>query len=76
MHWPITHMVPPAEMALDCASCHASNSRLAGLPGIYMPGHNGNIWLDRIGWLLVAMTLIGVVLHGLARILLKGREKS
>lgn len=76
MHWPITHMVPPAEMALHCASCHASDSRLAGLPGIYMPGHSGNTWLDRIGWLLVAMTLAGVVLHGLARILLKGRKPS
>jgi len=50
MHWPFTHMVPPAEMALDCASCHASNSRLAGLPGIYMPGHSGNLWLFAIFW--------------------------
>jgi hypothetical protein len=41
-----------------------------------MPGHSGNIWLGRIGWLLVAMTLAGVVLHGLARILLKGRKRS
>lgn len=76
MHWPITHMVPPAEQALKCGACHGQESRLAGLPGIYIPGHTGNVWLDRIGWLLVALTLAGVVLHGLLRILLKGRKRS
>lgn len=76
MHWPITHMVPPAEQALGCASCHASENRLAGITGIYMPGHNGSISLNRIGSLLVARTLVGVVLHGVARFLLTQREEA
>lgn len=63
MHWPITHMVAPANEALECAACHASDSRLAGIPGIYMPGHHSNTWLDRLGWLAVLATLLGVILH-------------
>lgn len=28
MYWPITHMVAPAEQALQCAACHSENGRL------------------------------------------------
>lgn len=76
MYWPITHMVSPADQALECGACHGRESRLSNFGGIYMPGHNSNVWLDRIGWLLASLTLAGVVLHGLARILLKGRKQS
>jgi len=76
MYWPIAHMVPPAEQALDCGSCHAAESRLAGVGGIYMPGHDSNIWLDRLGWLAVALTLLGVILHAIARMIFKGRGHS
>ncbi|MFT7338640.1 MAG: octaheme c-type cytochrome (tetrathionate reductase family) [Marinobacter maritimus] len=76
MYWPITHMVPPADQALRCGSCHSGESRLAGIGGIYMPGHSGNLWLDRIGWLAVALTLAGVVLHGLARVVFRRRKQS
>ena len=38
MDWPITHMVAPKDKALGCVQCHAKDGRLAGLPGIYMPG--------------------------------------
>jgi len=75
MHWPITHMVAPADQALDCAACHSANSRLAGLPGIYMPGHSSNPWLNRIGWLAVLLTLLGVALHGLARRFFRRRRE-
>ncbi|GAB5478130.1 MAG: tetrathionate reductase family octaheme c-type cytochrome [Marinobacter nauticus] len=74
MHWPITHMVAPAEQAVKCGSCHKAESRLAGLGGIYMPGHNGSVWLDRIGWLLVAATLFGVLVHAMARVVFSGRK--
>jgi octaheme c-type cytochrome (tetrathionate reductase family) len=40
MYWPITHMVAPAEDALDCAECHAKDGRLANLAGFYMPGRD------------------------------------
>ena len=66
MHWPITHMVPSADQALECTACHSADSRLAGLPGIYMPGHDSNVWLDRLGWLAVFLTLAGVVVHRVA----------
>ncbi|WP_036219751.1 tetrathionate reductase family octaheme c-type cytochrome [Marinobacter sp. ES-1] len=74
MHWPITHMVAPANDAVKCGSCHKAESRLAGLGGIYMPGHHSNVWLDRIGWLLVAATLFAVLVHAMARIVFSGRK--
>jgi hypothetical protein len=36
--------------------------------GIYMPGRRSNYWLDLIGWLAAAGTLIGVSIHGAIRI--------
>jgi len=37
MYWPTTHMVQPAENALQCADCHSSNGRMdwqaLGYPG-------------------------------------------
>jgi len=41
-----------------------------------MPGHNSNIWLNWIGWLAVALTLLGVILHAIARMIFKGRKHS
>ncbi len=68
MFWPITHMVAPADEALGCADCHAKDGRLANLTGFYMPGRDSNPWIERIGWILVAATLLGVLLHGLVRL--------
>jgi len=76
MHWPITHMVAPADQALECTACHAADSRLAGLPGIYIPGHDSNVWLDRLGWLAVLLTLAGVVLHRVALVISKKMNKA
>jgi hypothetical protein len=28
MYWPITHMVQPAENALQCTACHSENGRM------------------------------------------------
>lgn len=75
MHWPITHMVAPAEDALDCSACHSQSSRLAGLPGIYVPGYSHNDWLDRIGGLVVIATLFGVLAHAAARIIFRKRKQ-
>lgn len=76
MYWPITHMVPPADQALKCQACHSVQSRLAGLPGIYMPGHHHSPHLDRLGWLVVGVVLLSVLLHTIARLALKRRKSS
>jgi octaheme c-type cytochrome (tetrathionate reductase family) len=73
MYWPITHMVAPKDKAVACAECHSAKSRLAGLPGIYMPSYSARSWLDLIGWLLAAATLAGVIIHGALRVFL-GRK--
>jgi len=73
MYWPITHMVAPKEKAMACVECHSAKSRLAGLPGIYMPSHSARSWLDLIGWLLAAATFAGVLIHGGLRVYL-GRK--
>lgn len=69
MYWPITHMVAPADDALACTECHAKQGRLDKLTGFYLPGRDTNPWIDKIGWLLVAATLAGVLLHGLGRLI-------
>ena len=71
MSWPITHMVAPKEDALQCAQCHAPVAgvgRLDRVPGIYMPGRHGSDWLNKLGWALAALSLLGVTGHGLLRI--------
>ncbi|MCW2308043.1 tetrathionate reductase family octaheme c-type cytochrome [Rhodobium gokarnense] len=75
MYWPITHMVAPKEDALACAECHARDGRLASLAGFYMPGRDHFSWLDIIGYLAIAGALGGVILHGLARVMMRGRTK-
>jgi len=68
MYWPITHMVAPASDALDCAACHAEDSRLAGLAGVYMPGTDTMSWVGILGRLMVLGALFGVIGHGLIRL--------
>jgi len=68
MYWPITHMVAPAEQAMDCAECHAEDGRLADLAGIYLPGSNPNGMAGLLGKLIVILALVGVLGHGLLRL--------
>ena len=68
MSWPITHMVAPKEDALTCAQCHKENGRLHAIQDIYMPGRNNTPIIDKIGWTLALLTLIGVLIHGLIRV--------
>jgi octaheme c-type cytochrome (tetrathionate reductase family) len=68
MYWPITHMVAPAEDAMDCAECHAEEGRLVGLAGIYMPGTNSMSLIGMLGRLMVLAALLGVIGHGLIRL--------
>ena len=72
--FPIAHMVAPAENAVTCVGCHArEGSRLAGVDGIYLPGRDRNLWVDRIGLALVLLTILGALGHGLLR--LTGRKE-
>ena len=73
MNWPITHMVAPADQALNCQACHSRESRLANVTGIYLPG-SGNSWGGRSGAIMLALVLLGVALHSTLRLF--GRRGS
>ena len=74
--WPITHMVAPKDKAVGCAECHTSNGRLEKVDGVYMPGRGSDHakWLEIGGWLMVALTLLGVTGHGLMRVVSNKRK--
>ncbi|MFP5337300.1 MAG: cytochrome C, partial [Gammaproteobacteria bacterium] len=75
MLWPITHMVAPKEQALDCAQCHAAKGRLAAVPGIWLPGKDRNPLLDRLGFGLAGLALLGVLLHAMLRGIAHARRR-
>lgn len=68
MYWPITHMVAPKDKALGCVECHAKGGRLEGIEGVYLPGRDANPFIDKAGWILALLTLLGVLGHGALRI--------
>lgn len=74
MWWPTTHMVAPRGEALRCDSCHAKTGRLAAVAGIYLPGRDGFFWTDRIGLALLVLSLAGIALHALLRVILRRRK--
>ncbi len=74
MWWPTTHMVSPSSEALECDSCHARDGRLAGLGGFYLPGRDGFATTDRIGLVLLALALAGIVLHTIIRLVMSRRR--
>lgn len=69
MYWPITHMVAPKDKALGCAECHTKGGRLEGIEGVYLPGRDNIPLLDKAGWVLALLTLLGVLGHGAIRII-------
>lgn len=68
MSWPITHMVAPKADAVGCAQCHGAGSRLKEVAGVWLPGLHRNELLDLAGWTAVALALLGVLIHGGARV--------
>lgn len=76
MLWPITHMVAPGEMALACAACHADDGRLAGIEGVWMPGRDRHQLLDRFGFGLAGLVLLGALGHGAMRFATRNRSKG
>ncbi|MBN1251614.1 MAG: tetrathionate reductase family octaheme c-type cytochrome, partial [Bacteroidales bacterium] len=67
MYWPLSHMVSAREDALSCVDCHSRDGRLANLAGFYMPGRDYSQILDTIGFLLIILSFVAVVIHGLLR---------
>jgi octaheme c-type cytochrome (tetrathionate reductase family) len=67
--FPTTHMVAPKDNVVACKECHTKEGRLANLGGFYMPGRDANRLLNVVGWGSVLAALIGVLLHGTARMI-------
>jgi len=73
MYWPITHMVAPAEDALECDACHAREGRLANLAGFYMPWRDPMGPGGMLGLAILALAIVGVAGHAAIR-LFTGRK--
>ena len=69
MYWPITHMVAPAEDAVDCESCHAKDGRMAGITGVNMPGTAPYDTAGVLGLAMLLASLGGVLIHAAIRLL-------
>jgi octaheme c-type cytochrome (tetrathionate reductase family) len=76
MDWPITHMVAPKDKALGCIDCHAKGGRLDALAGIYLPGSSANTLVDQLGWGLALLTLLGMIGHGVVRLISRGKAQG
>lgn len=72
MYWPLNHQVSPADKSLQCIDCHTSdkNGRLHALRDFYLPGRDRFAMIDNLGLLLLALTLLGVIIHGGIRMIL------
>jgi hypothetical protein len=69
-------MVAPKENSLNCSACHSRQSRLANLAGFYMPARDGSALVDTLGWGAVVAALVGVFLHGLARLFYRSKRRE
>ncbi|WP_027180210.1 tetrathionate reductase family octaheme c-type cytochrome [Maridesulfovibrio bastinii] len=74
--YPTTHMVAPRENALACEQCHSKHGRLEKMNCMYLPGRDSNSVVDAGGWFIVIASAVGVVLHALGRIFMKGRRED
>ncbi len=70
MYWPINHMVVPKDQSLRCEDCHVSKGgRFANIEGLYIPGRDSNKRIGIIGKLLFWISITGVLIHSLARVI-------
>lgn len=75
--FPITHMVAPKSNVVACIECHTKkDGRLADLTGFYMPGRDSSSLVNSIGWIVVFISLVGVMLHGFGRIFMRKNGKK
>ena len=75
MNWFITHMVAPKEKAVTCQECHtrSESGRLTEITDIYLPGRDRNAWVDLFGGLAIVGAIGAGAVHGIARILTRGK---
>jgi len=77
MYWPVNHMVSSKDKALDCSDCHVrEGGRLAGLNDFYLPGRNRHPLIDLVGKLILYLSIIGVLVHGIVRIVSAGKRRN
>ena len=77
MYWPINHMVSTKEKSVSCKECHnRTESRLAGLQDFYMPGRDHSVVIDFFGIVLIVLSLAGVIIHGVIRIVAHNKRIS
>ncbi len=77
MYWPVNHMVSPAKEALTCKECHTrEGGRLDKLRGFYMPGRDYHVAVSSLGTGLILVSLIGVLIHAIIRIVLSIKRKK
>ncbi len=70
MSWPVNHMVSTKDKALQCTDCHNStNSRLAGVPGFYMPARDHSPFIETAGTGMIFASFLIVLMHGTVRII-------
>jgi hypothetical protein len=50
--------------------------RLEKLTGFYLPGRDFSPWLERLGKALLLLSLLGVIVHGSARIWISRSRKE
>ena len=75
-HWPITHMVAPADASLACEGCHRRGGRMAGVGQVYVPAEDRVPLVDGVGMFLVMASLGGVAFHGGARLVAARRRQG
>lgn len=70
MTWTLNHMVSPKAQSVQCKECHTrTNGRLAHLKGFYIPGRDYSPFIEIAGTVLILLTLVSSLAHGLLRIL-------
>lgn len=71
MYLPVNHMVSPVSEALTCTDCHTrTNSRMQYVEGVYIPSSTTFATLDTLGVLLIIVSLVGVVIHAIIRVII------
>jgi octaheme c-type cytochrome (tetrathionate reductase family) len=73
MYMPINHMVSPLEQTVACIECHSRDGRLNDLNDFYMPGRDRLPWLDKLGFLILILSIVSVFIHGVIRVIMSGR---
>jgi hypothetical protein len=61
-------MVAPAKNAVGCDECHNKNGRMQDVEGIFIPGRDARVKMDMVGWGAALLTLIGVIVHAIIRV--------